>query len=178
VHPGDIVEDRGTGPSARAGRRLGKCGRRPSRIDPTRTPTSGIPRRSSALPGAPPRLPSPAPARHCSANDDGERDLPDDRPPRPSVRGGRQAAPVPAPFQPHLAGPGRRRGGPDGAERLVFSADAAPLWRQRPQRQSTPHLRPHHDGPAVTVPRHRGTPARICPAQRWPDEDERPDLPK
>jgi hypothetical protein len=28
----------------------------------------------------------------------------------------------------------------------------------------------------VTVPRHRGTPARICPAPRWPDEDERPDL--
>ena len=31
-------------------------------------------------------------------------------------------------------------------------------------------------GQAGTVPRHRGTPARICRAPPWPDEDERPDL--
>jgi hypothetical protein len=63
--------------------------------------------------------------------DDRERDLPDDRQPRPSGRGGCLDAPVPAPFQPHLAGPRRGRGRPDGAERLVLPADAAPLRRAR-----------------------------------------------
>src|SRR2546423_1849245 len=42
------------------------------------------------------------------------------------------AAPVPAPLQPYLARLGRSRGGPDGAQRLVLPADAAPLRRQRP----------------------------------------------
>ena len=42
--------------------------------------------------------------------DDGQRDLPDDRAPRPPVRGGGVPAPVPASLQSHLAGPGRRRG--------------------------------------------------------------------
>ena len=37
----------------------------------------------------------------------GGRYLPDDRPPRPPVRRGRLPAPVPASFQPHLAGPRR-----------------------------------------------------------------------
>ena len=82
--------------------------------------------------------------------DDRERDLPDDRPARPAGRGGCLDAPVPAPLQSHLAGPRRRGGGPDGAERLVLPADAAPLRRQRPQRPRPPHLRPHHDRPAVT----------------------------
>jgi integrase/recombinase XerD len=40
----------------------------------------------------------------------------------------------------HLAGPRRRRGRPDGAERLDLPADAPPLRRQRPQRQSAPQL--------------------------------------
>jgi integrase len=66
--------------------------------------------------------------------DDCERDLPDDRPPGPAVRRGCLAAPVPASFQPHLAGPGRRGRRLDGAERLVLPADAAPLRRQRAQR--------------------------------------------
>ncbi len=74
----------------------------------------------------------------------GERHLSDDCAPRPPVRGGRVSAPVPSPFQPHLAGPGRGRGGPDGAERVDLAADAAPLRRQRPQHTSPPQLRPHH----------------------------------
>jgi integrase len=82
--------------------------------------------------------------------DDRERDLPDDRPPRPSGRGRCLDAPVPAPFQPYLAGPRPGGGGPDGTQRLVLPADAAPLWRQRPQRPRPPHLRPRHDRPALT----------------------------
>ena len=54
-------------------------------------------------------------------------------------------APVPAPLQPHLAGPRRARGRPDGTQRLDLPADAPPLRRQRPQRPRPPHLRPHHD---------------------------------
>ena len=61
--------------------------------------------------------------------DDGERDLPDDQPPRPAGRNRCVDAPVPASLQPYLAGPRRQRRGPDGAEWLVLSADAAPLWR-------------------------------------------------
>ena len=60
-------------------------------------------------------------------------------------RRGRLPAPVPAPLQPHLAGPRRPRGRPDGTERLDLPADAPPLRRQRPQRPRPPHLRPHHD---------------------------------
>ena len=81
------------------------------------------------------------------------RYLPDDRPPRPPVRRGGAPAPVPAPFQPHLARPRRSRGGLDGTQRLGVSSDAPSLRRQRPQRPRPPHLRPHHD-------RHR-TP-RLC----------------
>ena len=70
------------------------------------------------------------------------------------ARRGRQAAwplpaPVPAPLQPHLAGPRRRRGGPDGTQRLDLPADAPPLRRQRPQRPRPPHLRPHHGRPVT-----------------------------
>ena len=54
-------------------------------------------------------------------------------------------APVPAPLQPHLAGPRRPRGRPDGTQRLDLPADAHPLRRQCPQRPRPPHLRPHHD---------------------------------
>ena len=61
--------------------------------------------------------------------DDSERDLPDDQPPRPAGRDRCVDAPVPASLQPYLAGPRRQRRGPDGAEWLVLSADAAPLWR-------------------------------------------------
>jgi hypothetical protein len=107
-----------------------------------------------------PLYPGPVPARAGLAPpavargeqpraDDRERDLPDDCPPRPAVRGGCLAAPVPAPLQPYLARPGRSRGGPDGAERLVLPADAAPLRRQCPQRPSPAHLRPHHDRQAI-----------------------------
>ena len=105
----------------------------------------------------------------------------------PPVRGGGVPAPVPAPFQPHLAGPRRRRGRPDGAERLVLPADAAPLRRQRPQRPGPPHLRPHHgptgrdtshdrvkDAPRPGPPRRaaasdpRAAVARQHPARRMP----------
>jgi len=55
---------------------------------------------------------------------DRQRDLPDDRPPRPAMRRRRVPAPVPAPLQPHLAGPRRSGRGPDGAERLDLPADA------------------------------------------------------
>ena len=61
------------------------------------------------------------------------------------VRGGGVSAPVPASFPPHLAGPRRSGGRPDGTERLGLPADAPPLRRQRPQRPRPPHLRPHHD---------------------------------
>ena len=44
---------------------------------------------------------------------------------RPPGRGGCLDTPVPASFQPYLAGPRRGRGRPDGAERLVLPADAA-----------------------------------------------------
>ena len=60
------------------------------------------------------------------------------------------AAPVPAPFQPYLAGPRRPRRRPDEVERLNLTADATPLRRKRPQRPSPPHLRPHHGGHPVT----------------------------
>ncbi len=98
--------------------------------------------------------------------DDRERDLPDDRPPRPTVRCGCLDAPVPAPFQPHLAGPRRRGRGFDGAERLVLGADAAPLRRQRPQRQGTPHLRPRHGRQSVAtlgMPRRPGSDLGLVP---------------
>ena len=55
-----------------------------------------------------------------------------------------------APFQPYLAGPRRRRGRPDGTQRLDVPADAAPLRRQRPRRQSPPQLRPRHGRHTVT----------------------------
>ena len=42
-------------------------------------------------------------------------------PPRLPGRRGGLPAPVPALFQPHLAGPGRPGGRPDGAERLVLA---------------------------------------------------------
>jgi hypothetical protein len=42
-------------------------------------------------------------------------------PPRLPGRRGGLPAPVPASFQPHLAGPGRPGGRPDGAERLVLA---------------------------------------------------------
>jgi hypothetical protein len=82
--------------------------------------------------------------------DDRERDLPGHRPAGPPVRHRGVPAPVPAPLQPHLAGPGRCRGRPDGAQRLDFPADAPPLRRQCPQRPSPPQLRPHHGRPALT----------------------------
>src|SRR5260370_444108 len=82
----------------------------------------------------------------------GERHLSDDCAPRPPVRGGRVSAPVPSPFQPHLAGQGRGRGGPDGAERVDLAADAAPLRRPRPQHTRPPQLRPHHAPHHLTRP--------------------------
>jgi hypothetical protein len=67
-----------------------------------------------------PLPPHPGPAAPAVARSrqpgaaDRRRDLPDDRPPRPPVRRGRLPAPVPASFQPYLAGPRRPRGRPDG----------------------------------------------------------------
>jgi hypothetical protein len=69
------------------------------------------------------------------------------------------------PLQPYLARPRRCRGRPDGAQRLDLPADAPPLRRQRPQRQSPPQLRPHH-GEHATIKA-----AQISPAGRpftWP----------
>ena len=71
---------------------------------------------------------------------DRRRHLPDDHPPRPAMRTQPLPAPVPAPLQPHLAGPRRPRGRPDGTQRLDLPADAPPLRRQRPQRPRPPHL--------------------------------------
>ena len=51
--------------------------------------------------------------------DDRQRDLPDDRPPRPPVWRGGVPAPVQASLQPHVAEPRRRGRGPEGAERLT-----------------------------------------------------------
>jgi Phage integrase, N-terminal SAM-like domain len=105
-------------------------------------------------PGPVPARPVPAPAGLAAAAVAGRgqpgaadrgRDLPDDCPPRPAVRRGRLPAPVPAPLQPHLAGPRRSGGRPDGTQRLDLPADAPPLRCQRPQRPRPPHLRPHHD---------------------------------
>ena len=66
-------------------------------------------------------------------------------------------APVPAPLQPHLARPRRRRTRPDGTQRLDLPPDAHPLRRQRPRRPRPPQLRPHHG-------RHPLTPAMARPA--------------
>ena len=57
---------------------------------------------------------------------------------------------------------------PDEAERLVLSADAAPLRRQRPQRKGPPQLRPHHGRPALTAPasQPRGDPAETSLTDR------------
>jgi hypothetical protein len=63
-------------------------------------------------------------------------------------------------FKPHLARPRRRRGRPDGAQRLDIPVDAPPLRHQRPQRQSPPQLRPHH-GEHVII-----RAASISPADR------------
>jgi len=75
---------------------------------------------------------------------DRRRHLPDRRPPRPAMRRERVPPPVPAPLQPHPAGPRRRRTGPDGTQRLDLPADAHPLRRQRQRRPRPPQLRPHH----------------------------------
>jgi integrase len=90
---------------------------------------------------------------------------------RPAGRRGRVPAPVPAPFQPHLAGPRRSRGRPDGTERLGLPADAPPLRRQRPQRTRPPQLRPHHDR-CIRTP---ATPAG--PGSRRASARNRPDIP-
>jgi hypothetical protein len=65
------------------------------------------PRPLPARPG--PAAPAVAGSRQPGAADR-RRDLPDDHPPRPPVRRGRLPAPVPAPLQPHLAGPRWPRG--------------------------------------------------------------------
>jgi len=120
------------------------------------------PGRGSAC-GPGPLPPRPLPARAAVAPAavagrgqprarDRQRDLPDDLPPGPPGRPARVAAPVPAPFQPHLAGPRRRRGRPDGTQRLDLPADAPPVRGQRPHRPRPPRLRPHHRRPATTPP--------------------------
>ena len=68
-------------------------------------------------------------------------------------RGDRVPAPVPAPLQPHLAGPRRSRTRPDGTQRLDLPADAHPVRRQRPRRPRPPQLRPHHGRQHLTPPR-------------------------
>ena len=83
------------------------------------------------------------------------RDLPDRRSPRRAMRAEGVPAPVPAPLQPHLAGPRRRRTGPDGTQRLDLPPDAHPVRRQRPRRPRPPQLRPHHGRqltPAIVRP--------------------------
>jgi len=61
------------------------------------------------------------------------------------ARRGRVPAPVPASLQPYLAGSRRCRGRPDGAERLVVSADAGVVRRQCPGCPGPPQLRPDHE---------------------------------
>jgi len=82
----------------------------------------------------PPKASQPGQWRATPGKLHRHRHLPDRRPPRPAVRGDRLPAPVPAPLQPHLAGPRRSRTGPDGTQRLGLPADAHPLRRQRPRR--------------------------------------------
>jgi len=72
-------------------------------------------------------------------------------------------------LQPHLAGPRRPRGRPDGTERLDLPPDAHPVRRQRPRRPRPPQLRPHHGRqhltPAMT---HPATPTRAPdPSGAW-----------
>ena len=90
------------------------------------------------------------------------RHLPGRRPPRPAIRGERVPAPLPAPLQPHLAGPRRRRTGPDGTQRLDLLPDAHPLRRQRPRRPRPPQLRPHHERHTLTSS-HRHPPRPFRP---------------
>ena len=122
--------------------------RPPGRPEPGPVPAGPLPAR--------PGLAAPAVARSRQPGAaDRRRHLPDDRPPRPAMRTQPVPAPVPASLQPHLAGPRRPRGRPDGTQRLDLPADAPPLRRQRPQRPRPPHLRPHHDRhltPAATTP--------------------------
>jgi hypothetical protein len=136
----------GRSPSMARGRRPGLS--RSASGRPQRRPVPPRPRQ--ARPG----LPAAAVARGRQPRpDDRQRHLPDDRQTGPRVRRRCVPAPVPASFQPYLAGPRRPRGRPDGAQRLVLSPDAPPLRCQRPQRQSPPHLRPHHGRQHLKTPR-------------------------
>jgi len=62
----------------------------------------------------------------------------------------------------------RSRGRPDGTQRLDLPADAPTLRRQRPQRPSPPHLRPHHERPAMSHHRPKGTEARTATSRPRP----------
>jgi hypothetical protein len=73
------------------------------------------------------------------------------------MRRDRLPTPIPAPLQPYLARPRRRRTGPDGNQRLDLPPDAHPLGRQRPRHPRPLQLRPHHG-------RHHLTPAMARPA--------------
>ena len=99
---------------------------------------------------------------------DPRRDLPDDQAARSAGRRAGLPAPVPAPFQPHLAGTRRRRGRPDGAERLVLPADAEAVRGQRPRCPRPPQLRPR-DG--ATVPDPTARPLAHGPGAVPPDAD-------
>ena len=121
-------------------------------------------------PGPLPAGPRPAPAvlaaaavarREQPGAADRGRHLPGRRPPRPAMRGDRVPAPVPASLQPHLAGPRRRRTGPDGTQRVDLPADAHPVRRQRPRRPRPPQLRPHHGRQHVIPPRKHPPAARL-----------------
>ena len=127
---------------------------------------------------APARLAVPAVARRKQPGA-AHRDwhLPDRHAPRPTVRSDRLSAPVPAPLQPHLAGPRRRRTRPDGTQRLDLPPDAHPLRSQRPRRPRPPQLRPHHGRHHLTPP--RKTPPGSAPsshgrnhARRWQPASE------
>ncbi len=96
-------------------------GRSQSAARAAKTGSSGS---ATTRPGAWTGTSAPAPAtsrpggRSCAARSHADREpltamhrhLPADHPPRPPVRRGRAPAPVPAPLQPHLAGPRRPRG--------------------------------------------------------------------
>ena len=175
-HPGDPARS-DLDLHAREIRIRGKGGTRPDRQD--RPPGGPQPRPLPAGP-RPARASAPAAAvarREQPGAADRDRHLPDRRPPRPAMRRERVPTPVPAPLQPHLAGPRRSRTGPDGAERLDLPADAHPVRRQRPRRPRPPQLRPHHGRQHLTpammrrappAPGHRSAGPRTCAGNACP----------
>ncbi len=115
-HPDDPAAATSTCTAGRSGSAARATSPGPSR-SATRRPAA-----STATWGPHPARTS-APARAVAGREqpraaDRDRHLPGRRPPRAASRRQRLPAPVPAPLQPHLAGPRRSRTRPDGTQRL------------------------------------------------------------